>query len=477
MGVAVLGAVIVYAGLVEPYRIRFEEVEVVLAGLPEGLEGLKILHLSDLESTGVGVREQQVAEIGGRARADLVVMTGDLVAKSLEGPARERATAEAGALLASLPSRLGTFFVEGHGERVAIAASRQTAEILGARGVAYLRDQVVTLSTGGTRLSIVGLGLHSVARGVPFGREDGHFFQNDSPLSGSYLNLASPGAENLQNYRLSGEMLFSSERSGIGVTFYSQMQEGRDAFYRLRRTGPKKEMHLSPHGTVFSEGRSAYPGVTWPGRWYAFKVEIASAPDGTRVRARVWPSSEQEPEDWRIDCLDATATRLDSGTVGLWGAGPGRKEFRNLVLEEGGRTLTLGAGLRDEQSWAPPRAPDFILAVAEQIPPGSFPIVLSHSPDIFPMAAEMGWPLVLAGHTQGGQIQLPFIGALTTDTTLGRGYASGLFSQGGSQLYISRGIGTTRLPFRFLAPPEVTLITLRAERPREPGQDAREETP
>ncbi len=471
-GLAILGGVIVYAGLVEPYRVRFEEVEIALPQLPGSLDGLRILHLSDLESTGVGRRERQVAAIGERARADLVVMTGDLVAKSLEGAARESATAEAAAVLAGLPSRLGSYFVEGHGERVALAARRQTEEALAAVGVTYLKDEVVTFPVGGSAVSIVGLGLHSVTQGPGFERDGEILFQEGTSLTGAYFNLAMPDAERLQDYTVRGELRFSSERSGIGITFYSQMPAGRDAFYRLRRTPAKKEMHLSPHGTVFSEGRTAYSTVTRPGRWYGFEIEAKTELEGTRVRARVWAVDEEEPPEWRIDCLDATPTRLTGGTLGLWSGGPGRKEFRRLMLEAGGRVIPLGGSSAEGVPWKPPRAPDFILAVAERIPEGSFPIVLSHSPDIFPMAAEMGWPLVLAGHTQGGQIRLPFIGALTTDSTLGRGYASGLFSRGGSWLYITRGIGTTRVPFRFLVPPEVALITLRATAPGAAGAEA-----
>lgn len=89
-------------------------------------------------------------------------------------------------------------------------------------------------------------------------------------------------------------------------------------------------------------------------------------------------------------------------------------------------------------------------------------ILLSHDPDIFPDAAGLGIQLTLAGHTQGGQIQLPFIGPLVTDTHLGRHFADGLVSLPGGQMYVTRGIGTTRIPVRFLCPPEAALLTLRA---------------
>jgi predicted MPP superfamily phosphohydrolase len=451
---------------VEPYRVHLEEIEVSLPGLPAGMDGLRILHLSDLESTGWGRKEEQVAAIGAGANADLVVVTGDLVAKSLRGEMRERATREAADLIAGLPSRNGTWFVEGHGERVALAARRQTAEALRAREVAYLNDEVSEIRVGDARLAIVGLGLHTGGGARPFRHEPGGLLVQDGlTRPASYLNLLLPEAGSLRDYEFSGEFRFSQNRSGIGITLYNQMPRGRDRFYRLRRTSSRKQMHLSPHGTVFSEGRSAYAAVTRPESWYLFRVRISTAEDATRVQGRIWLEGDVEPVEWVVDCIDATETRLSSGTIGLWAAGPGRKEFRNLRLATlEGASLYAPPAEGEDGRWKPPRAPDFILSVAEKIPAGAFPIVLSHSPDAFPHTAAMGWPLLLAGHTQGGQIRFPFLGALTTDTALGREFTSGLFRRGRAQLFITRGVGTTRVPFRFLAPPEVAMVTLRAAR-------------
>ncbi|MBI2822234.1 MAG: metallophosphoesterase [Acidobacteria bacterium] len=92
-------------------------------------------------------------------------------------------------------------------------------------------------------------------------------------------------------------------------------------------------------------------------------------------------------------------------------------------------------------------------------------ILLGHSPDVILWGQSREADLVLAGHTHGGQVRLPLLGAVITRTELGRRYASGLFTFGTTQLFVTRGVGTTYLPLRFLAPPEIVLITLRA-RPR-----------
>jgi predicted MPP superfamily phosphohydrolase len=67
--------------------------------------------------------------------------------------------------------------------------------------------------------------------------------------------------------------------------------------------------------------------------------------------------------------------------------------------------------------------------------------------------------LILTGHTHGGQIRFPFYGAVETMTALGRQYAAGLYRVGRSALYVSRGVGCSALPIRFLCPPEVTVFS------------------
>jgi predicted MPP superfamily phosphohydrolase len=91
----------------------------------------------------------------------------------------------------------------------------------------------------------------------------------------------------------------------------------------------------------------------------------------------------------------------------------------------------------------------------------SFTVLLAHSPEIFPRADLAHVDLVLAGHTHGGQLRFPFIGPLW----LPRGsepYESGWFNGRSAKMYVTRGIGTSVLPFRFLCRPELSLITLRS---------------
>ena len=92
-------------------------------------------------------------------------------------------------------------------------------------------------------------------------------------------------------------------------------------------------------------------------------------------------------------------------------------------------------------------------------------ILMCHEPDYaddllaHPAGKSIG--LMLSGHTHGGQVRLPFVGALELPPG-GRKYVEGLFRLGSMQLYVNRGIGTIGVPFRFACPPEITEITLRA---------------
>jgi predicted MPP superfamily phosphohydrolase len=89
-----------------------------------------------------------------------------------------------------------------------------------------------------------------------------------------------------------------------------------------------------------------------------------------------------------------------------------------------------------------------------------FTILLYHSPDLAPIAARAGIDLELCGHTHGGQVRLPFFGALFTGSLYGKRYETGRIPVDKMTLYVSRGIGmegASAPRVRFLCPPEVIL--------------------
>jgi predicted MPP superfamily phosphohydrolase len=87
-------------------------------------------------------------------------------------------------------------------------------------------------------------------------------------------------------------------------------------------------------------------------------------------------------------------------------------------------------------------------------------LLLSHRPEIFPLAAKYGVSLTLAGHYHGGQIKLALPGGGISMADLVTPYPEGLYKLNASHLYVSRGIGTTFTPVRLNVPPEITLLNL-----------------
>jgi uncharacterized protein len=94
-----------------------------------------------------------------------------------------------------------------------------------------------------------------------------------------------------------------------------------------------------------------------------------------------------------------------------------------------------------------------------------FGFAVMHSPNSAPEAAACGYDLIVAGHTHGGQVRLPVVGALITNSDMPRRLASGLIRIGSSWMSLSPGLGTSKYaPFRFWCRPEATLLELRPRR-------------
>lgn len=104
--------------------------------------------------------------------------------------------------------------------------------------------------------------------------------------------------------------------------------------------------------------------------------------------------------------------------------------------------------------------------------PDDFIVFLTHCPSVAPDGIAKGADLVLAGHTHGGQVRFPLIGAIYTHMRSNKKLSDGLYTPdrlrailrsdpGQSVLFVSRGVGTSRLHIRFLCRPEIAYITLR----------------
>jgi hypothetical protein len=112
------------------------------------------------------------------------------------------------------------------------------------------------------------------------------------------------------------------------------------------------------------------------------------------------------------------------------------------------------AGLADLMT----RRPDVRCAL-RAVPAGEPVLLLSHGPDLFESVPDRV-TLTLAGHTHGGQVRLPFIGAPIVPSIYGQRYAAGRVVEKGRTMFVTTGIGTSILPLRFGVPPEIVMLTL-----------------
>lgn len=110
---------------------------------------------------------------------------------------------------------------------------------------------------------------------------------------------------------------------------------------------------------------------------------------------------------------------------------------------------------------------------APELPSDTYSILLYHTPDLAESLGATPFDLYLAGHTHGGQVALPFYGALVTFSRYGKKYEAGRYDLGPTTLYVSRGIGMeggAAPRVRFWAPPEIVVIDLVPSGPRpDPG--------
>ncbi len=181
-------------------------------------------------------------------------------------------------------------------------------------------------------------------------------------------------------------------------------------------------------------------------------------------------TTNRDPLD---NCLDSLARlRADAGVYGCLGNHEIYARAEDYVEREGARRglrfLRLSAApLRfgnaamnlvgvDYQALHQP----YLVGAEKLVVPGAFNLLLSHNPDVFPVAARQGYAVTIAGHTHGGQIRVEI---LHTDLNPGHfytPYVDGVYRKGPASIFVSRGIGTIAIPARVGAPPEVSLVRL-----------------
>jgi len=464
------------ATLIEPCRVVVEEVHVPIAGLPAELDGLRIALVSDLHMIEIDSREKKATALINELQPDLIAVTGDLMRHTVLFDVQEKWAAIVSQWLSSLDTpRFGIWVTRGNSDISRYGDFNNVfMEQMSESGARVLVNEAIPVDVNGVTLWLAGVDFADFDRGFvdDFAVQTGageQWIETGPSEGNSTLHVWESEALAWENYEFSGRFMRQSEDGGIGVTFYSQFPAGYDRYYRLRNYDEQPTLQIAPHGTKITDGETDTGVEPAPGKWYHFRVQVTTEGAATRIKARVWLEGEPEPEEWQADCRDDSDARLSAGSVGLWGLSAGDKRFDDLTVRavNASRSAWLEEGFEAYPEGARPAGwlaygkneGNVDLALAG-VPASGTTILLAHSPDQAFDATGKGVDLVLSGHTHGGQVRLPLIGTVYTGTELGPEYAAGLYQFDDLWLYITRGVGMTGLPIRFLCPPEVSLLVL-----------------
>lgn len=102
----------------------------------------------------------------------------------------------------------------------------------------------------------------------------------------------------------------------------------------------------------------------------------------------------------------------------------------------------------------------YLQGAGHLVVPGALNVMLSHNPDVFPVAAAQGYNLTIAGHTHGGQVDVEILHQHVDVARYFTPFVQGLYRRGNSSVYVSNGLGTIGVPVRLGAPAEVSVLRL-----------------
>ena len=179
------------------------------------------------------------------------------------------------------------------------------------------------------------------------------------------------------------------------------------------------------------------------------------------------------PGDPLDACLRQLARlRAEAGVLGCLGNHEIYTDAENYVTEQGRRIgieflrhqcrqLRFGNAMINFAGVDYQRMHTHYLKGTERlIVPGALNVMLSHNPDVFPVAATQGYDLTIAGHTHGGQVDVEILHQHVNVARYFTPFVQGLYRRENSSVYVSNGLGTIGVPVRLGAPPEVSVLRL-----------------
>lgn len=168
--------------------------------------------------------------------------------------------------------------------------------------------------------------------------------------------------------------------------------------------------------------------------------------------------------------------RADAGVLGVLGNHELYARCQNLetalcarrgikILRGESRTLRFGQGVLNVAGVDYQRSMHghkrYLAGMDSLVMPGATNLLLSHNPDVFPVAVRKGYEVTLAGHTHGGQVTVEIVSQTLNFARFVTPYVAGLYRIDGRTCYVNAGIGTIGMPVRLGALPEISLFRLR----------------
>jgi len=223
------------------------------------------------------------------------------------------------------------------------------------------------------------------------------------------------------------------------------------------RIGQLSDLHVSPWLSVREAGR-------------AVDMLNEMKPHLTVVTGDVI-TQPGDPLDGAIQELGRL--RADAGVLGCLGNHERYARCQNYetreaarygigILRGQSRVLRWGNGVLNVAGvdYQARRDGEYLVDAGKLVVPGAANLLLSHNPDVFPVAVQKGFDAVMSGHTHGGQVTVEILNQTLNLARFATPYVAGLYRLQGRSCYVTAGIGTIALPVRIGAPPEITVVRL-----------------
>jgi predicted MPP superfamily phosphohydrolase len=223
------------------------------------------------------------------------------------------------------------------------------------------------------------------------------------------------------------------------------------------RIGQLSDLHVSPWLSVRDAGRAVDMLNECKPHLTVVTGDVITQPgdplDGAirelaRLRADAGVLGCLGNHERYVQCQDYETSELAKVGIGIL-----RNQSR--ILRWGNGVLNV-AGIDYESS----REGPYLSKAENLVVPGAANLLLSHNPDVFPVAVEKGFDAVMSGHTHGGQVTVEILNQTLNVARFGTPFVAGLYRLKGRSCYVTAGIGTIALPVRFGAPPEITVVRL-----------------